>query len=57
MISDIDNIISHIRNTDLPPGQSACIEACKDWKKLKKRNKADLAAKYGGSRSSWKKRM
>jgi len=42
---------------DLAPGKRACIEACKDWKNLKKRNKADLAAKYGGSRDSWRNRM
>ena len=42
---------------DLPPGQRACIAACTDWKKLKKRNKEDLAAKYGGSRDSWRNRM
>ena len=41
----------------LPPGQKACIDACSDWKQLKKRNRVDLARKYGGSESSWKKRM
>ena len=41
----------------IPKGQQACIDACKDWKQLKRRNKVYLARKYGGSESSWKNRM
>ena len=41
----------------LPAGQRATIQACNDWKRLKKRNKVDLQKIYGGSRGSWPKRM
>ena len=46
-----------IRMEKLPAGQRASIQACRDWKRLKKRNKVDLAKIYGGSRGSWPKRM